>query len=238
MDLRQGDCLAGLRELPDGSAHYCFTDPPYGIRYRSTAPHRYGPVLNDNLPRGQFQEWLDEVFGQVHRVLRPDAALHVCAGWSMGDVILPVLRRHFTVRACIVWHKISPGISWWVRGLHEFVYFCTKGHPAPPRPAPLDIWPIPRVPAQERIHACQKPVNLAVQAMLPFTQTGDVVLDPFAGSATTAVACLQTGRRFLGWEQDPVNFDRAAFRVLEAWSAHNKESEPQCLPQPGTAASP
>lgn len=216
VDLQLGDCLAGLRKLPSGSAHYCFTDPPYGIRYRSTAPHRYGPVLNDNLPVEQFRVWLDAVFGEISRVLGPDAALHVCAGWSTGDIILPVLKRHFTVRACIVWNKISPGISWWVRGLHEFVYFCTQGRPSPPRPAPLDIWSIPRVPVHERIHACQKPIGLVLQAMLPFTQPGQLVLDPFAGSATTAVACLQSRRRFLGWEQDPVNFERAVARVLQA----------------------
>jgi len=214
--LRLGDCLEGLRTLPDGSVDYCFADPPYGIRYRSAKPYRYGPVLNDNLPSARLREFLDNVFAEVHRVLRPDSALHVCSGWSAGDVILPVLKRHFQVRACIVWHKVSPGMGWWVRSLHEFVFFCTKGTPEPPRPAPVDIWPIPRVPVPRRIHSCQKPTGLVLQAMTPFTHPGQLVLDPFAGSATTAVACLESGRRFIGWEQDPTNHQRASLRIQRA----------------------
>jgi adenine-specific DNA-methyltransferase len=52
-------------------------------------------------------------------------------------------------------------------------------------------------------HPCQKPLPLVVELLEHLTQPDDLILDPFMGSGTTGVACLQTGRRFLGIEIDP-----------------------------------
>jgi site-specific DNA-methyltransferase (adenine-specific) len=62
----------------------------------------------------------------------------------------------------------------------------------------------------------QKPLALAQAFVADFTQQGDVVLDPFAGSGTTGVAALQLGRRFIGIELDPLHFDVACRRIAEA----------------------
>jgi site-specific DNA-methyltransferase (adenine-specific) len=52
-------------------------------------------------------------------------------------------------------------------------------------------------------HETQKPLALMEALVRDFTDEGDLVLDPFAGSGTTGVACRRLGRRFLGWERDP-----------------------------------
>jgi len=49
-----------------------------------------------------------------------------------------------------------------------------------------------------------------------FTDAGDLVCDPYSGGGTTAVACQELGRRFLGWEQERETFDKAANRIKEA----------------------
>ena len=46
-----------------------------------------------------------------------------------------------------------------------------------------------------------------------FTQPGDTVLDPFMGSGSTGIACLKTGRKFIGIELDNRYFDRACTRI-------------------------
>lgn len=61
------------------------------------------------------------------------------------------------------------------------------------------IWPVPIV-NRNRRHTTEKPLALMEALVRDFTEPGDLVLDPFAGSATTGVACLRLGRRFLGWE--------------------------------------
>jgi site-specific DNA-methyltransferase (adenine-specific) len=55
----------------------------------------------------------------------------------------------------------------------------------------------------ERVHTTQKPLDLLLRLVEDFTDPGEVVLDPFAGSGTTGVACLRSGRRFIGIERDP-----------------------------------
>lgn len=62
-------------------------------------------------------------------------------------------------------------------------------------------------------HPCPKPLWLMEALILDFTDPGDIVCDPFAGSGTTPVACLRHGRRFIGWEKDPDFFDVAARRI-------------------------
>ena len=66
---------------------------------------------------------------------------------------------------------------------------------------------------EARVHPTQKPVALLASFVRDFTQPGDLVLDPFMGSGTTGVACLQEGRRFVGIEQDRATFETACRRL-------------------------
>jgi site-specific DNA-methyltransferase (adenine-specific) len=53
------------------------------------------------------------------------------------------------------------------------------------------------------VHTTQKPEALMEALIRDFTDPGDLILDPFAGSGTTGVAAIRLGRRFIGWEKDP-----------------------------------
>lgn len=65
----------------------------------------------------------------------------------------------------------------------------------------------------ERVHTTQKPIELMLDLVRDFTDPDDEVLDPFAGSGTTGVACLRLGRRFVGVEKDPKYFEIACARL-------------------------
>lgn len=75
------------------------------------------------------------------------------------------------------------------------------------------IWRHKIVPHKRRRHVAEKPLSLMVELVRDFTNPGDLVCDPFAGSGTTGVACLKLGRRFLGWEGDPAAHALAAQRL-------------------------
>jgi site-specific DNA-methyltransferase (adenine-specific) len=66
---------------------------------------------------------------------------------------------------------------------------------------------------EPRLHPTQKPVSLLRELVRDFTNPGDVVLDPFAGSGTTGQACLEEGRRFIGIELDAAYFEIASQRL-------------------------
>jgi site-specific DNA-methyltransferase (adenine-specific) len=65
-------------------------------------------------------------------------------------------------------------------------------------------------------HKSQKPLNVIVDMIEKFTKPGATILDPFMGSGTTGVACVQTGRNFIGIEIDPTYFAIAERRIQEA----------------------
>lgn len=68
---------------------------------------------------------------------------------------------------------------------------------------------------RDRVHVTQKPLAL-MRDLLRIVPPGATVLDPFMGSGTTGVACVQTGRAFVGIELDPAHFDNACERINEA----------------------
>ena len=65
-------------------------------------------------------------------------------------------------------------------------------------------------------HPSQKPIQLMRMLVEKFTNPGDTILDPFMGSGTTGVACVQTGRNFIGIEIEPKYFEIAEKRIAEA----------------------
>ena len=71
----------------------------------------------------------------------------------------------------------------------------------------------PMVPSSEQLHSTQKPVTLLEYLVRTYTNPGDLVLDNCMGSATLPVACLNTGRHFIGIEKDDAYFDTAVTRV-------------------------
>lgn len=73
-------------------------------------------------------------------------------------------------------------------------------------------------------HPNVKPVALIEQLIKLTTKEGDLVFDPFIGSGTTAIACHNTNRRFIGGELDPTYFEMAQDRILKATQAQEKPS--------------
>lgn len=66
------------------------------------------------------------------------------------------------------------------------------------------------------MHPTQKPVALMEYLVRTYTNKGDTVLDNCMGSGTTGVACVNTGRRFVGIEKEPDYFKTASRRIYDA----------------------
>lgn len=74
------------------------------------------------------------------------------------------------------------------------------------------FWSEPR--DKGRIHKTQKPLKLIMELVRLFSDPGELVVDTYAGSCTTGIACLRLGRGFIGCEQDPVLYGRAQERIF------------------------
>jgi DNA modification methylase len=199
-----GDALEVLKSLPDGCVDAVVTDPPYGINLTEHGRNGYNwTVLGDE----------DEVLG--NHVIGECAArrIPVCAfaHWNRGW--LGVWRQ------TLVWDK-GPAVggggdieTCW-KFTWEQIQLQGFGKLNGTRDsAVLRFWVTQ---ADFHHHPCQKPVELMSYLIDKLTQPGDLILDPFCGSGTTGVACVQTGRRFIGIEIEPKYVAIARHRIADS----------------------
>lgn len=217
IDLLLGDCLDRMREIPDGSVDLVLTDPPYGMDYQSnrrTATKKFRKIAQDS-----GLHWLDDFCFEMHRVMRQDTASYVFCSWHNVDVFKQSLERCFKVKNLLVWVKNNHG-SGDLRGAyapkHELVFFVHKGRCLLRDGRRPDILDFAKVSGAKMVHPTEKPVDMLEQLVLDASDAGGIVLDPFMGSGTTGVACVNTGRNFIGIEMDKRYWGIAQRRVQEA----------------------
>jgi len=196
-----GDCLDILPTL--GRVDAVITDPPYGVGFAD---------WDDRKIKGMFSTWLD-------LMLRVAPVVTFTCGWSKLAEWCVIRKPN----AYLYWYKpgamgfgpfgfthIDPMPVWGktkVRGMTDVIY------------APIIV--------EKNAHPTQKPIRWGTETLLRISEPGDLVLDPFMGSGTTGVACVKTGRRFIGIEIDPTYFGIAERRIREA------QLQPPLLPNTG-----
>ncbi len=189
-----GDCLEVMRGMGDVDA--VVTDPPYGI-----------DAGNMNLgfsqsSRVKSSDWDKTV---------PHDAIAILSRLEDPVVIWGGNYFHLPPRRCfLVWDKMG---SFSGRSFSECEMAWTNSD-APARVLHRD--PLGCGDYKNRQHKTQKPVAVMAWCVEMFTSPGDTILDPFCGSGTTGVACIRTGRNFVGIEISEEYADIARRRCTEA----------------------
>ncbi len=237
-----GDCLDILPTLESGSVDAVVTDPPYGhnnnngdLIHRWEAALGKGPhgearaIANDGV---EANELFRVVLPEYVRLLRPGCCCCCCCGggggpdpqfarWSLWIDETPGLN----FKQMVVWDKGPMGMGWHYRRSYETVLVAQRTGAACAwydetnkveniiRPG---SWGVKKIIPSANEHPTVKPVPLMAFFIRLHSQPSDLVLDPFMGSGTTGVACVQTGRNFIGIEIDPTYFAIAEKRIHEA----------------------
>ena len=210
--LIQGDCLEVMAVLPRADA--VVTDPPYGIG-------ESGGVFRGR--KGQGHRVLERKYWDAQRpspeafaAILSHAPDHIIWGGNYFADLLP------PSKGWLYWDKLMGGdfadgeLAWTSldRALRKFTR-CNKDH--------------------GKLHPTQKPVAL-MEWCLGFLPDARTILDPFAGSGTTAVACQRLGRQGIGIELDESYFEIAAKRVEEACRQPDLFVTPPAPPKPTQGA--
>ncbi|MBI4417859.1 MAG: site-specific DNA-methyltransferase [Ignavibacteriales bacterium] len=226
-------------ELPDESVHLMITSPPYNVtkeydtdltlaEYRDFLRRVFREVLRVLVVGGRA------CVNVANLGRKPYIPLHAYIAQDMIDLGL-------SMRGEIIWNKgtsAGPSTAWgsWksasnptLRDVHEYVLVFSKGEfsrngvqggSTISRDEFLEytksVWSFPTESARRVGHPAPFPVELPRRLIQLYSFTGDLILDPFAGSGTTCIAAVQTGRHYVGYETRPDYVEIALRRIHES----------------------
>jgi DNA modification methylase len=170
------------------------------------------PLANDFVTDGEFERLLEAWFGNIARVLEPGRGFYIWGGYANCGNYPPVLKANgLYFSQAIIWDKQHPVLTRKdFMGAHEWCFYGWKEGAAHVYLGPnnaTDLWHVKKINPQSMEHLTQKPVELAIRAIQYSSRPGERVLDLFAGSGSTLIACEQTGRRAYLMELDPLYAD-------------------------------
>lgn len=223
-----GDCLEILPLLEAGSVDVVVTSPPYNTLNHSARPSGMhadrGGALNfvlkmqtayaDDRPEEEYQSWLKSIVAECLRVSRGLVWVNHKVRYRNGEGLHPVRFLPFPLYQELIWKRdgaLAFNCKRYAPSHESWFAFGRPHYWDDSENTRLTVWFVPSVKGQE--HPCPYPVEI-VQPLLVSSCPGDgIVLDPFAGSASTGVACIRTGRRFIGIELEQKYCDIAVKRM-------------------------
>lgn len=211
-------------KLPFNFVNCVITDPPFGVDNKSNmAKTESGKKHARKIANDENPEIAIKVFNEVADVLLPrtteNCDLYIFTAQQVLHEWLGVakeLGRHgFKLSGTLVWQKDGPGmgdLEGWGMG-HEFILFLKKGRRERTDQRRSGVIHVPQVRPGKLIHPHEKPLPLLELLIKHSTNQGDVIVDPFSGSGSTARAAKRLNRSCLGMELDEYNFN-TSFEAL------------------------
>jgi site-specific DNA-methyltransferase (adenine-specific)/modification methylase len=241
----QGDCIESLKKLPDNSVDLIFADPPYNLQLNKELyrPNQSKvDAVNDDWDKFESMQAYDEFCKQwlieCRRVLKETGSIWVIGSYHnifrVGTIIQDL---NFWILNDIVWVKTNPMPNFKgtrFNNAHETMIWAAKSNTAKytfhyqsMKVLNEDLqmrsdWLLPICQGEERIkvngqkaHSTQKPEDLLYRIILSSSNVGDIVLDPFSGSGTTAAVSKKLGRNFIVFEKEEFYINVANERLAK-----------------------
>jgi site-specific DNA-methyltransferase (adenine-specific) len=206
----QGDCLEVMKDIEDKSIDMILTDPPYGMSFQSNhRKEQYAEITGDS-----SLDWLEEFVSQSYRVAKDNTAHYIFCSFHNIDIFKQAFENKFKIKNILVWEKNNTSMGD-LKGDFapkvEFILFIHKGRRLINGKRDPNIFRFSRT--GNNLHPTEKPVDMFEYLLSKFSNQEELVLDPFAGSGTTGVACKNLNRNFILIEQDEKHCDIIQSRV-------------------------
>ena len=227
------DCLFGLQNIPDHSIDCVITDPPYnlgnisksrGYHLQSIRQNNFVNAEWDNADNADWLSLIKTLFILLIQKVKVGGNIIIfCSAFKVGELYALANNFGLYYKTTGVWHKTNPmprnmnlhfvcSNEFWIHFVNQkrTGTFNNNGKLL------LDFLQcsLPSKKEREGIkHPTQKPLSIITSLIRILSNVGDTVLDCFIGSGTTAVAAIQTGRNFVGFEIDKNYFDIAQNRI-------------------------
>lgn len=217
------DCFNYLSKIEDNSIDLILTDPPYDISKKSGFSS--GKLSKFTQISIDFGYWdteidLDKLFKEYYRVLRKGGTLIIFYDIWKSNMIKDFANKYkFKQPRVGQWLKNNPvpvnsKINYLSNCSEYFFTFVKDKNATFNSEYDNGIYNFPLCHGKERLeHPTQKPLGLIKSLILKHSKEGDLVLDTFSGTGTTAVACIETDRRFICVERDEKYYQLSKSRL-------------------------
>ena len=209
--LYKGDCFEVMDKL-DIKADLILTDAPYGMSFQSN--HRIEKHLkidnDDNL------DWLEGFYKQIASKAKEDAHSYFFCSHHFVEEFLKHNKKHFNYKNLLVWEKNNTGMGDLLGDYapkHELCIFNSNGSKKLNNGRDSNILKFSRT--GNNLHPTEKPLDMFKYLISKSTESGDLVIDPFAGSGTTARACKDLGRKCIVIEKEEKYCDVIVKRLAQ-----------------------
>jgi len=237
IEIHNQDCLIGMKKLEDNKFDMIFTDPPFNTAFDKETEKRMvwrNSKINklitadwDKFTDEEFLEfnkkWLTECF----RLLRPKGTLAVFNFWkNIPEFILMAEEIGFKREDLVTWFKPNAPLGFPNTLIRSCEYVLMFNKPSQNSSYKRFIKrgylmrncivkPITSTKERKKgnHHPTQKPISIIEMFLKKYTEEGNWILDPFLGSATTAVACQRMNRNCVGFEKDKGYYETSLKRI-------------------------
>jgi DNA modification methylase len=223
------DCYNVLKNIDNNSINLILTDPPYNISRKSNFTKNSTNVKFNKISI-DFGDWdkeeldLESLFSEFKRVLKPGGTVVIFYDVWKSERLKRVAKKYgFRQPRICQWVKNNPTpinskINYLSNAIEFFFTFVKGKNPTFNSKYDKGIYNYPICHGRERTsHPTQKPLELFKEIITKHSNPGDLVLDTFGGTGTTALACIQTGREYLVIEKDQIYF-----KIIESRLCENK----------------
>jgi site-specific DNA-methyltransferase (adenine-specific) len=209
--IRFEDCVMGMKQLPDESIDLVIADPPFGIAFdgKSSVYNRDERLVIEGYEETNesYHKFTTRWLAELPRIMKPESSAYVFSGWTNLDNVLQGARDAGLVTLNhLIWHYPF-GVYTKKRFVtsHYHIVLLVKN----PRKYffnkienyPEDVWSVKRQYRTGLVkNATKLPLEVVSRCIDFSSKPGDIVLDPFMGNGTTAVAAKLNFRRFIGFE--------------------------------------
>lgn len=224
------DCLEYLKKVPDNFVDLVVTDPPYNVSQKSNINYKNLNVVKN------FGDWdfgFDPVpvLKELKRILKPTGQIYVFCATKQIPQYISIFEEEWFFRNMLVWNKVNPAPRMSKTNFvfaNEYIVYAIneKGRPTDSvfnfskHSEMKNIFITSALQGKERlkvdrkaVHPTQKPLSILKKLIEISSNPDDIVLDPFMGVGSTAVASLELGRRFIGCEFDKKYVKYANWRL-------------------------
>ncbi len=227
-----GDCIQKMQEIPDESVDLIVTSPPYNLKNSTGNGMKDGrggkwanaklvegySTYDDCMPHDEYALWQRDCLAEMLRLLKDDGAIFYNHKWRVQGGLLQDrhdILKGFPVRQIIIWQRkgginFNPG---YFLPTYEVIYLIAKPDfkLAPKANAHGDIWQFTQ--EMNNPHPAPFPVHL-IERIISSTEA-EIILDPFMGSGTSAIAALRHDRKYIGIDVAPEYCKMAEKRIQE-----------------------